>query len=52
MNKKDRTKPKSFRIPKELSEKIDLLADQKGYLNPSEYIRSIVRNEIEKEEVQ
>lgn len=43
---------RAFKLPVELDSKVTKQARDLGYMNPSEYLRHIVRNELEKVEAQ
>lgn len=44
------SKIRTFRIATELDSEIKAKAQKLGYLTPSEYLRAIIRKELDKEE--
>ncbi len=46
------TVTRAFRVPKEIDSKLQKKARDLGFMNPSEYLRALVRKELEKGEVQ
>ena len=46
------TVTRTFRVTREIDSKIQEKARELGYINPSEYLRAIVRKELVKKEVE
>jgi hypothetical protein len=49
MKTKEETKPRAFRLPVKLDNILVEKSKNLGFLTPSEYLRSIIRKELEKE---
>jgi predicted DNA-binding protein len=49
METKEQTKPRAFRLPIKLDDELVEKSKNLGFLSPSEYLRSLIRKELEKE---
>jgi hypothetical protein len=49
MEAKQESTTRAFRLPKALDDEVVQKAKDLGYMTPSEYLRSVVRRELEKE---
>ena len=49
LHKMETSKIRGFRLSEEMDKSLTQKAKEKGFLTPSEYIRAVIRKELEKE---